>query len=111
MSSDETSGDAADQADATIAAAEQEAIAAALAGRDIEQDRADAARPDRVGDEPALDFGDGDDSDDPAHDGGDDVATTSTGAPEEPAVEEARTVVDEDEDEADDREGSALIDE
>lgn len=111
MNSDEVSGDLADQADATIAAAEQEAIQAALAGRDIEQDRGDAARPDRVEDEPVLDLGDGDDSDDPAHDGGDDVATTSSGAPEEPVDDVARTVLDEDEDEVDDRVGLPLVDE
>jgi hypothetical protein len=107
MSSDDVRGDLADQADLTIAAAEQEAIRAALAGRDIEQDRGDAARPDRVDDEPVLDLGDGDDSDDPAHDGGDDVATSSTGAPSEPVEALVRDVDDDDED----PEGSTLVDE
>jgi hypothetical protein len=94
MSTDDVRGDLADQADATIAAAEQEAIRAALAGRDIEQDRGDAARPDRVADEPSLDLGDGDDSDDPVHDGGDDIATSSSGAPAEPVDEVLRGVED-----------------
>jgi len=107
MSTDDVRGDLADQADATIAAAEQEAIRAALAGRDIEQDRGDAARPDRVKDEPALDLGDGDDSDDPAHDGGDDVATSSTGAPTEPVDDLVREVEDDDVD----PEGASLVDE
>jgi hypothetical protein len=107
MSSDDVRGDLADQADATIAAAEQEAIRAALAGRDIEQDRGDAARPDRVLDEPALDLGDGDDSDDPAHDGGDDVATSSSGAPSEPVDDLVREVEYDDVD----PEGSTLVDE
>lgn len=86
--SDDVLGDLADQADGVIAAAEQEAIRAALAGRTVEQDETDGARPDRVHDEPALDLGDGDDSDDPAHDGGDDIA--SSGAPVEPVEEQAR---------------------
>jgi hypothetical protein len=94
MSTDDVRGDLADQADATIAAAEQAAIKAALAGRDIEQDRGDAARPDRVAEEPSLDLGDGDDSDDPAHDGGDEVATSSSGAPAEPVDELLRRVED-----------------
>jgi hypothetical protein len=108
MSSDDVRGDLADQADATIAAAEQEAIRAALAGRDIEQDRGDAARPDRVEDEPVLDLGDGDDSDDPAHDGGDDVATSSAGAPAEPLDDLVRDVESDDEDAV---VGSTLVDE
>jgi hypothetical protein len=108
MSSDDVRGDLADQADATIAAAEQEAIRAALAGREIEQDRGDAARPDRVEQEPTLDLGDGDDSDDPVNDGGDDLATSSSGAPSEPVddlIREAEDGIDLD------PEGSSLVDE
>lgn len=84
MSQDDVRGDLADQADASIASFEQEAIEAALAGRRREEDDDDLARPDRVADEPVLDLGDGDDSDDPAHAGGDDVAVTTTGSPQEP---------------------------
>ena len=100
MSTDDVRGDLADQADATIAAAEQEAIQAALAGRDIEQDHADAARPDRIEDEAELDLGDGDDSDDPAHDGGDDTAVSRTGAPAEPVDVQLRDIDDADLDDA-----------
>jgi len=96
MSTDDVRGDLADQADATIVAAEQEAIQAALAGRDIEQDHADAARPDRIEDEAELDLGDGDDSDDPAHDGGDDTSLSRTGAPAEPVDVQLRDIDDAD---------------
>jgi hypothetical protein len=94
MSSDDVHGDLADQADSMIAAAEQEAIRAALVGSAIDQDRGDGARPDRVEDEPALDLGDGDDSDDPAHHGGDDVSTSPAGAPADPIDELAREAED-----------------
>ena len=107
MSSDDVRGDLADQADSMIASAEQEAIRAALVGSAIDQDHGDAARPDRVEDEPELDLGDGDDSDDPAHGGGDDVSTSRTGAPAEPVDDLVREAAD-DKDEPD---GSSLVDE
>jgi hypothetical protein len=107
MSSDDVRGDLADQADSMIASAEQEAIRAALVGSAIDQDRGDAARPDRMDDEPALDLGDGDDSDDPAHYGGDDVSTSRTGAPAEPIDELAREAEDDNED----PDRSSLVDE
>lgn len=80
----EPRGDAADQAADLVSAAEQEAIRAALQGRPRGDDAAGEVRLGRRADEPLLDFGDADDSDDPAHAGGDDVALTDTGAPRDP---------------------------
>lgn len=80
----EPRGDAADQATDLIFAAEQEAIRAALSGRPTGADDSPEVRLTRHADEPVLDFGDGDDSDDPAHAGGDDVALDEAGAPRDP---------------------------
>ncbi len=77
---DEPAGDSADQANSLVEAAEQAAIAAALSGGIVGDDRDDDGRPNSISDEPALDFGDPDDSDDPVHGGGDPVGMTLTGA-------------------------------
>jgi hypothetical protein len=81
MTAEDVRGDLADQADATVMANEQAAIRAALEGRDVELTDVDEARPDRIPDEARLDLGDPDDSDDPAHAGGDDIARS--GSPDE----------------------------
>ena len=87
MTAEDVRGDLADQADATVMANEQAAIRAALDGRDVELTDVDEARPDRIDDEARLDLGDPDDSDDPAHAGGDDVARS--GSPDEGQVDRA----------------------
>ena len=84
MTAEEPRGDLADQADATIAAAEREAIEAALAQRAVRLDGRDAARMDHITDEPDFDMGSHDDSDDPAGAGGDDIALLESGAPTDP---------------------------
>ena len=82
MSMSEPSGDMADQADALIVAAEREAIRAALEGRTPLTEGNNDARVERIRDEPSLDLGDGDDSDDPLHAGGDDASQAA--GPQEP---------------------------
>lgn len=73
-------GDLADQATDAIFAAEEEAIQAALRRKEPSSDAADDASP-RFPDEPELDLGDGDDSDDAVHAGGDPVGLTRGGGP------------------------------
>lgn len=85
----EPRGDLVDQATDAVFAAEQAAIRAALAGREVVEGDAAAARVDGVEDEPRLDLGDGDDSDDAVHAGGDDVALSGSGGPREDLSEEA----------------------
>ena len=84
MTADDPRGDLADQADASIVAAERAAIDAALARRDVRLDERDAARMDPIQDEPELDMSSHDDSDDPLGAGGDDVSSREDGAPAEP---------------------------
>jgi hypothetical protein len=102
MSAEDNRGDLADQAEASIEADERAAIAAGLAGRQITLDDEDSARPDRIADEPPLDLGDPDDSDDELNAGGDDIGTSSSGAPAE-GPDEDETALD-----AMDPEGDAL---
>ncbi len=82
-------GDLADQATDGIFAAEQAAIRAALRREEgpVEvTDPRDASI--RLPDEPELDLGDADDSDDAVHAGGDRVALSRSGAPEQDVADE-----------------------
>lgn len=94
----EPRGDLADQATDSIFAAEQAAIAAALSGREPEDESARAGRVRPIPDEPLLDLGDVDDSDDAVHVGGDDIALSPAGAPHDEERDPHQLALDDGED-------------